>query len=235
MIGLDRPIRPEWIYNILKIITVGESPVNYYQNFEKIAKELIGKEGKRKVRTIIFRSFIYTLQKGSAFINHNPFLQWVHQSSLKDMKPLFLLKLITDYEICRFVIKKISLNIQPDDSIHIPILMKKTIQEYGDRDVVKRSLRSFLKTLEYFGFADKLLSDSIKIKLQIKLTDGQLRKFLLLYGNFYLNSKSIDLNSIEQEFLFFFNNPHFLTIARKYHGKDWEYIRDIGRNIVYLK
>ncbi len=44
------------------MIQIGDNPSNYNIPFESIAKELVGKEGKRKVRTVIFRSFIYSFQ-----------------------------------------------------------------------------------------------------------------------------------------------------------------------------
>ena len=161
MIGIDRPLRPEWIYEILKIVEVGEKPISYNEPFEDIAKELIGKEGKKKARTIIFRSFIYSFQKKKTFVENNIFIECVKGSTLDEIKPLFLLKILIDYEICRFVIQKIGVSIDNSNHISVPLLYKKMVQEYGDRDVVKRSLRSFLSTLVHFG----LLGDIDKKKL----------------------------------------------------------------------
>ena len=50
MIGFDRPVKPGWIYETLKIVRVGEKPSTYNQPFEDIAKELIGKEAAERRR-----------------------------------------------------------------------------------------------------------------------------------------------------------------------------------------
>ena len=96
MIGLDRPLRPSWIYETLKMIEVGEKPSIYNEPFEDIAKELVGKEGKRKVRTIIFRSFIYSLQEGRGQIQSNIFIEWSKNKSLEELKLLFFWKILMD-------------------------------------------------------------------------------------------------------------------------------------------
>lgn len=235
MIGLDRPLRPEWIYNILKELKVGDNPKDYYLKFEEIASELVGKEGKRKVRTIIFRSFIFSMQESSSQISYNLFLEWVKVKKLEELKPIFLLKLLMDYEICRFIIRKTSLSIQPGNIISIPLLNKQVIKEYGDRDIVKRSFRSFLKTLEHFGFIYDLQKTTAKVGRNSILSEQQIHCFLILYGKYFLKAKSIDLNSIQEEFLYLFETPQIVDIAKKHHGQDWEYIRDVGRDVLYLK
>ncbi|MBN2531358.1 MAG: hypothetical protein JXB88_00630 [Spirochaetales bacterium] len=235
MIGFDRPLRPEWIYTILKRVKPGDNPERYYRQFEEIVKELIGKEGKRKVRTVVFRSFIYSMQEGTSVIKDNLFLKWAKQHSLNELKPILLIKLLMDYDICRFILKKISISIRKGNELSIPLLAKKVIQKYGDRDVVRRSLRSFLKTLAYFGFVHGIESESVRLELHTTLTETQIHYFLILYGDYFLKSKSIDLNSIHTELLYLFERPRIADIARKHHGQDWEYIRDAGRNILYLK
>ena len=151
MIGIDRPIRPEWIYETLRIIEPGNKPSAYNEPFEIIAKELVGKEGKRKVRTIVFRSFIYSLQNEKNTIKKNEFIEWAKKDSLDHLKPLFLMKILMDYEIARFVVQKMSISIDNSNNLSVNLLSKHMIKEFGDRDVVKRSLRSFLATLVHFG------------------------------------------------------------------------------------
>ena len=156
MIGLDRPLRPSWIYETLKMIEVGTKPSIYNEPFEDIAKELVGKEGKRKVRTVIFRSFIFSLQEGRGQIQSNIFIDWSKKKSLKELTPLFFLKILIDYEVTRFIIKKIDICVDSSNRLSVVLLSKKLVQEYGDRDVVKRSLRSFLATFNHFGFLSQI-------------------------------------------------------------------------------
>ena len=151
MIGIDRPLRPEWIYETLRMVEVGQKPSAYYEPFEKIARELLGKEGKRKARTVLFRSFIYSLQEGKNVIQRNVFIDWVKNENLENLKPLFLHKILMDYEIARFIIQKMAICIDSSNQLFISHLSKLMVKAFGDRDVVKRSLRSFLATLVYFG------------------------------------------------------------------------------------
>lgn len=59
MIGFDRPLRPQWIYESLLLVKPGQKLTELNMPFESIAKELTGKEGKRKARTVLFLSLIH--------------------------------------------------------------------------------------------------------------------------------------------------------------------------------
>ena len=62
MIGFDRPLKPRWIYETLLLVKPGQKLSELNDAFEKVARELTGKEGKRKVRTVLFAIF-YVIQK----------------------------------------------------------------------------------------------------------------------------------------------------------------------------
>ncbi|MCD4811505.1 hypothetical protein K8R14_02770, partial [bacterium] len=186
------------------MIEVGTKPSIYNKLFEDIVKELIGKEGKRKVRTIIFRSFIYSLQEGRGQIQSNIFIEWSKNKSLEELKLLFFWKILMDYEVTRFVIKKIDICVDSSNRLSVALLSKKLVQEYGDRDVVKRSLRSFLATLNHFGFLSQINKKNYNLFDKATLSNEQLRNFLILYAKVFLISKVVDIKNIEPEFLFFF-------------------------------
>ena len=235
MIGFDRPVKPEWIYETLKMIKMGEKPSVYNEPFEDITKELIGKEGKRKVRTVIFRSFIYSMQNSKTTIKDNYFIRWVKESPLDEIKPLLLLKLLMDYEICRFIIKKISLSVQPDGTFYIEILRKKMVQEYGDRDVVKRSLRSLIATLYNFKVITKVDPKTYRLTEKYPLDRKQIMQFLMLYGKNHIGSHMIDIEGIEPEFSVFFDFDLMKDSLNEYSSELWNYVREAGREIIYLK
>lgn len=235
MIGLDRPLRPGWIFETLKLVDVGAKPSNYYDSFESIAKELVGKEGKRKVRTVIFRSFIYSLQESRAQIENNLFLKWIKSKSLNYLKPLFLWKILMDYEIAKFTTQKIALCVDHSGYISTPLLSKKMIQEYGDRDVVKRSLRSFMTTLVHFGYLNQETKNSFTLLPQDAVTVEQIRDFLLLYAKVVLKSEVINIQDIPPELFFFFSDVDFVSVAHEFNGENWEFIRDFERSILILK
>lgn len=235
MIGFDRPVKPEWIYETLKMIQVGEKPSKYNRLFEYIAKELIGKEGKRKVRTVIFRSFIYSFQEKRTIIENNKFIEWVQGHPLVYMQPLFLLKLLLDYEITGFIIKKIDLNLKESSVVSSKIITQKMVQQFGDRDVVRRSVRSFLKTLVHFRIFKQLGTYEYQFMGKYNLSDEQVRDLLLIYMDSFLKSKVLDLSQIDPKHFYFFEEIDLFQIARKYHTKNWELIRDTNRNILMVR
>jgi hypothetical protein len=235
MIGLDRPLKPEWIYNILKIMQIGDKPGKYNEKFENIAKELVGKEGKRKVRTIIFRSFLYSFQKNKSKIENNIFLELTKNYDLNYLTPLFLLKLIMDYEIVRFIIKKIEVSLDSQNLIFSQLISNKMVAEHGDRDVVKRSVRVFFRTLCNFGIMSQENNQKFKIQRKYKLSDEQTRDFIKLYSISFAKSNFIDIDEIDKSMLFFLEDIDFDTVAKKFNNKCWEYIRDGRRNVLLMR
>lgn len=235
MIGIDRPLRPEWIYETLKMVDIGEKPSVYNGPFEEIAKELVGKEGKRKARTVLFRSFIYSLQKGKTTIKGNEFIDWVKKDTLHHLAPLFLMKILMDYEIARSIVQKMTISIDSSNHLSSPLLFKHMVKTFGDRDVVKRSLRSFLATLVHFDVLARVDQKNFLIKQKQVLSHEQVKKFILLYAKAFLHSKVVNLNEVEPEFFYFFQPIDLISVGNEYNGVGWEFIRERERNILILK
>ncbi|MBF0227737.1 MAG: hypothetical protein HQK76_19995 [Desulfobacterales bacterium] len=235
MIGIDRPLKPEWIYETLKMVEIGTKPSIYNEPFENIAKELVGKEGKRKVRTVIFRSFIYSFQNSRNSIKPNIFIELAKKYSLEELKPLFLFKILIDYEITRYITKKIAVNIDSSNKLSSFLLSKLMVKDYGDRDVVKRSVRSFFSTLVSFGILSQINKNNYILSEKLTVSDENIKNSIIIYAKVFLKSNVIDIYGIEPEFLFFFQSIDLQDVAYKYNGIDWEYIRDVNRNILIIK
>lgn len=236
LIGLDRPVRPEWIYELLRILKIGTTPAQYYLFFETIAAQLTGKEAKRKVRTIIFRSFIYSFQNDNKQISSNPLIELTQTRDADFMRPLFLAKLIFDYQICQRIVPKFQLYKNKNHEIPLHLITKKMVSEYGDRDVVKRSVRSAIRTLSHFKAVRMADNNAIIQNAPAVICPEQWKTILKLYAGFYLKSHVIDLDTINEELFFFLAiDDNFHDAVREYHGKDWEYIRDHSRNLLFIK
>ncbi len=235
MIGFDRPLRPSWIYETLKTVKVGTAISDYYTVFENIAKELTGKEGKRKVRTVLFRSFIYSMQQDKNRVENSILLNWTHKYSNKTLNPLLFAKLLMDYDVLRFASSKIAAYVDNKGHLNTSHFMNKFIQEYGDRDVVHRSLRSFFTTLEYFNLANKLSLSEIVLLDKFQLTNEQTKMFLLLYSECFLKSRMLDLKELNSSIMMHYADMPVQSTAREYNGVEWEYIREPSRNILLMK
>jgi hypothetical protein len=235
LIGFDRPLRPKWIYKTLKMVEIGEKPILYNKPFEDIAVELIGKEGKRKARTILFRSFIYSFQSKKTKIETNPILELAQTKTFEQLKPIFLVKLLMDYEITRFVTDKLELLIDSSNEISMPLLSKRMVTEYGDRDVVKRSIRSFMATLCHFNVLCEVNKKTFKLTKKIKVEEETLVDILKLYSTYFLKSKVVDLQHIPSQLLFYFEMPALEDVAFAFNGVHWEYIKDVRRSVLMMK
>jgi hypothetical protein len=235
VIGFDRPLRPEWIYETLKMVEMGQKPIKYNKPFEDIAVELVGKEGKRKARTVLFRSFIYSFQTKNTIIESNPIIELVQTKTFEQLKSIFLVKLLMDYEITRFVTEKIELLIDNSNIISIPPLSKRLVTEYGDRNVVKRSIRSFISTLCHFDVLSEVDNKTFKLTKKIKVEEETLVNILKLYSTYFLKSKVVDLQHIPSQLFFFFETPAFEDVAFAFNGVHWEYIKDVRRSVLMMK
>lgn len=236
LIGLDRPVRPEWVYELLKMVEIGTAPSRYYLPFETIVAQLTGKEAKRKVRTIIFRSFIYSFQNDNKQISSNPLIELTQTKNADFMRPVFLAKLIFDYQICQRIVPKFQLYKNKNHEIPLQLIAKKMVSEYGDRDVVKRSVRSTIRTLSYFKAVRMAGNTAIIQNEPAVLCPEQWKIILKLYAGFYLNSHVVDLDIINKDLFFFLAiDDNFHDAVREYHGKNWEFIRDHSRNLLLIK
>lgn len=236
MIGFDRPLKPRWIYELLNLVEDGVNSTTYNIPFENIATELIGKEGKRKARTVIFRSFIYSMQDKKGTVRNNRLIELSKSKSLEYMTPIYLMKLIFDYEIIQNLLNYINSIYNTDHIISTSILTKKIVQVYGDRDISKRSLRAFLKTLTHFEILfPQANNNEFDINNSKVISDEQLKDILLLFGHSYLKSKHIDLQHIDKNLFSLYTFPNFLEVARKFNGISWEFIRSNSRNSLLIK
>ncbi len=105
------------------------------------------------------------------------------------------------------------------------------IKEFGDRDVVKRSLRSFLATLVHFGILPKNDLNGFVLQEKPTLSHEQIKMFIFLYAKFFIRSKVVNLKEIEPEFFCFFQPADLSAVGIEFNGINWEYIREIERNI----
>ena len=236
LIGLDRPLKSQWIFELLNMVETGAKPSDYNAAFENVAVELTGKESIRKVRTIIFRSFIYAFQENKTRIASNELIDLSRSRDEDFMRPIYLAKIMFDYEICQLIVPKFQLYKNKNHEINLKLITKKTVEAYGDRDVVKRSVRSLIKSLSYFNVLSMIDSATVIQNQPMILVPEQWKYILKLYAGFYLKSKIIDINDINMDLFFYLSvDKGFHDTIKAYHGEEWEYIRDHSRNMLLMK
>ena len=222
MIGFDRPIRPHWIYESLLMAESGQKLSELNIPFESVAKELTGKEGKRKARTVLFRCFLRSKENNTR-VRYNLFLKDLsNKYGLQFMIPIYLFYLIGKTDTLAKISKHIFRLYDFGDEINLQFLQNKMIDQFGERDVVGRATRSFIQTLEYFDIVQKKGVNAF-LKNRYPVDEEQLRIILNLYSQEILYSPQISLNHLP-EFLFnYFDRPNVKNVAQKYNGQDWDY------------
>lgn len=137
MIGYDRPLKPEWIYKTLRIIEPGRKPQEYYDAYNDIAVELTGKDGRRKTRTVLFRTFIYSFQDQQSVIENNLLIDLSKKHELGYMKPIYMAKFMLDYEILAYLTRIFFQIFDPSQTISTKAITAKMVETYGDVEIVK--------------------------------------------------------------------------------------------------
>jgi hypothetical protein len=222
MIGFDRPLRPNWIYESLLLANPGQKLSELNVPFESIACELTGKEGKRKARTVLFRCFLRA-ENNKTRVRKDLVLKNISSGhDLEFMKPIYLFYLIGKTETLFKISEHIFRLYDYGEEFDIQFLKKKMIDEFGERDVVGRSARSFIQTLDYFGIAEKT-GNKATLKRRLLLNDEQFRIVLELYSREILQSPQISLNHLPGPIFNYFEIPNLKTIAQKYNGEYWDY------------
>jgi len=144
MIGFDRPLRPHWIYESLLLAHPGQQLSDLNKPFEGIAKELTGKEGKRKVRTVLFRCFLRDESNQTKVRNDLILKDLTIKYGFEFMRPIYLFYLLAKTETLIKISEHIFRLYDFGSEINLLFLKKKIVDTSGERDVVKRAVEHSL-------------------------------------------------------------------------------------------
>jgi len=233
MIDFDRPLRPRWIYESLILATPGQKLTELNKPFENIARELTGKEGKRKVRTVLFRCFVRDENNKTRVRKKIPLKTLSQEHPLEYMTPIYLFYLIGKTDILWKISDHIFRLYRFGNEINVPFLKKKMIENFGERDVVNRAIGSFIQTLEYFGVVERD-GATIILKNRLNLSDEQIRVILQIYGNEIIHSPHISLNHLPKALFEYFEMPNLKEIAQTYNVQFWDYQHRLGDDFIMI-
>jgi len=234
MLGFDRPLKPEWIYKTLQLIEPGKKPEEFYDAYNQIAVELTGKDGRRKTRTVLFRTFIYSFQEKQTTIENNFLIELSKKHDFEYMKPIYMAQFMLHYEILATFTKVFYQIFDPSQTISTKAITAKMVQKFGDLEIVKRSTRAFIKTLTDFNLIEKVTQDSFHQLPKSELSAEQVKDILKLYS-IYNHTQQINLQPLDTPLFAWYKKPELNEVAHKFHPKEWEYIAGHGRNLVIFK
>lgn len=222
MIGFDRPLRPAWIYESLLLAQPGQRLGELNQPFDMIARELTGKEGKRKARTVLFRCFLRDPHNRARVRKRLWLKELSEQHELDFMIPIYLFYLIASTEALVTLSEHIFRLYDFGNEINLAFLKRKMAEGCGDRDVVTRAARAFVKTLLYFGVMEER-DKRMVLKKPLQLSNEQARTILLLWAREIMHTPQISLNNLPEPVFGWFELPDKRALAQRYNGEDWDY------------
>lgn len=233
MIGYDRPLKPEWIYKTLRLVEPGKKPEEFYDAYNEIAVELTGKDGRRKTRTVLFRTFIYSFQENKSIIQNNFLIQLSKDKDFNYMKPIYLAMFIMDYAILRYFAQTYFKIFDASQVVSSTALTKKMTESYGDAEIIKRSTRAFLKTLSDFGIIESKSTSTFEQIRKSPLSEEQVADILKLYA-LVTHTKQLNLKAIDKSIFSFYQIPDLSSVANNFHTIYWEYIKGIDREFLMM-
>ncbi len=234
MLGYDRPLKPEWIYKSLKLVEAGKKPTEFYDAYNDIAVELTGKDGRRKTRTVLFRTFIYSFQENQSLIKNNILIELSKQNDLEYMKPIYMAKFMLDYEVLAHFTKVFFQIFDPSQTISTKAITAKMVEKFGDLEIVKRSTRAFIKTLTNFKLIEKESQDTFHQLPKRELNDEQIKDIIYLYS-ICQHTKQLNLKTIDIPIFAWFKVGNLSKTAQKFHPAEWEYVFGNDRELIMVK
>jgi len=233
MIGYDRPLKAEWIYKSLQLVEAGHKPQEYYEGYDNIAVELTGKDGRRKTRTVLFRTFIFNFQEKTSIVEENILIKLCKEKSFDYMKPILLSKFIIDYKILNQFSNLYAKIFDDSQEVSTKAITARMVDSFGDSEIIKRSTRAFLKTLHSFRIVEPLTSTTYSQLPKLELSIEQVKDILLLYA-ISNHTKQIDLKHLDKSLFAYYKIPLLSEVANSYHTEEWEYIRGADRELLML-
>lgn len=223
IVGLDRPLKPIWIHNYLRILEPGDTNKDVKRKFDAVVFERAGKEGRRKIRTIVLRYFVDTAGKGNKLkVIESPLLTYSKNFDINFMSPLYLLVLLIKGPSIRYVFERMLNYAVGKDSVSRDIIYWIASEKMGEREIVRRFTNCFITTMANFNVLEPVVEDKYVLKRRIELSEERIAVWILLY-TWYVSGRVLTLNTLEDlKFLDFFDMGDLESVIQKYNGILWE-------------
>ena len=153
MIGMDFPIKPEWVYAVHHLWQP-EQPISDLVQIALVEtmQELGGEKTRRNSLSILLRNFVEMEGGGRSrqTLSRDPWVTFSRSNTISTMKPAYLAQIIAHNDVATEITKYVAHRFQPDDIARGTDIRQYLIANFGERKVVLNSASAFLKTLIYF-------------------------------------------------------------------------------------
>ena len=157
MIGLDFPVKPAWIHDVLRLWRP-DQPISdlVHTALAQTMTELGGEKTRRNSLTVILRYFVPTVGGGQTrrTTRSNVWAAYVAQCSEQIMASVYLAQITAHNTVALDVSQFITRRGTIGSIFASTELRRHVITRYGQRKVVTNSASAFLRTLQHFGVLD---------------------------------------------------------------------------------
>lgn len=234
MKGFDRPLKPDWIYNVIHEVEIGDKISDHKEDLYDLIWELEGKVGKRKVITVLSRYYLKTTENSKGKIVEDvPIIHIAKKYPMEEIQPLLLYQLLFRSPLLRTLTKMIKDIYGYDAPINYNFLRKKVIEKFGEKDISARSIRNLISTLVSFGLLEKSGNEYQWAK-KTSLDELNFCLFLKLYSIEFKKTPQINLDDLEEYLFLYYNLPDVNAIAKKYNSILWEYSIRMGQKTIVI-
>ncbi len=153
MIGLDFPVKPQWIHDVHQLWQP-EQPISELVEaaVSQTMGEVEGAKSRRNSLTIILRYFVATVGGGQSrrTAGRDVWGAYSRVHSVSAMAPAYLAHLVAQNEVAGEASRFIARRYRPGDELTSGELRRHVVACFGERKVVTNGVSAFLRTLQYF-------------------------------------------------------------------------------------
>ncbi len=153
MIGLDFPVKPAWIHDVLRLWQPDQRVSDLVNPaLGQTMSELGGEKTRRNSLTVILRYFVPTVGGGQTrrTTHENVWAAYAATFSPEALAPAYLARIIAGNNVARAAVGALARR-AVQASFDSQELRRRIIAQFGERKVVVNSANAFLRTLVHFG------------------------------------------------------------------------------------
>lgn len=154
MIGLDFPVKPEWIHDVHHLWQP-EQPISELVQaaLSHTMQELGGEKTRRNSLGIILRYFVTTRGRGQSrrTAANDVWVSYSRVYPVATLGPAWLVHLIAQNEVAQEISRFVARRYAPGDTVASGDLRRHVSAVFGPRKVVTNAASAFLRTLASFG------------------------------------------------------------------------------------
>ena len=179
------------------------------------------------MRTVLFRCFLRNPANRARVINNLWLKELSQKNGLAFMTPIYLFYLVASTDTLIIISEHIFRLYEWGSEVNPAFLKRKMVEGNGERDVVIRSVSSFLNTLLHFEVIIRL-GKKLILNKPLQINEEQAAIMLQLWARELCHTPQIDLSQLPPSVFAWFTWPDLRIVARKYNGKLWDYQHWMG-------